>query len=307
MTSLQSAAWFYRAMGWNPLPSCRLTRHPVASYADLWDTPIEPTVIEHWPHDIAENIQLMTGTRWGLVVIDLDGSGAMDAWRSLTLYRPMPRTWMVCTGAGGLHLYFRTDADSESRIAGGVIPHVSLWKGVEAHEAVEVLGDRCLVTAPPSLHHRTGEPYIWLIGPSLEMPRPAPLPDWLCARAIELGGDMMRGYRPASCRITPPESAPRKGLHFDRTAVLKAIRDKIALVRSWGLRITGKRPTCKGWVSCRSIHRPDKHPSCGFHTGSGYYCEPAERLRLSLFDVGVALGVFRCWTEACNTLGAIYL
>ena len=295
---VRDAARFYRSLGWNPLPSSRVKRHPIFSYANLWCTPVEPMVIEHWPVE-ARNIQLMCGRPWGLVVVDLDGPGAIDAWRAMTLHRGVPRTWTVRTGSGGIHLYFR--------LAEGMptIPRAVLWRGPGEHEAIEVLGERSLVIAPPSLHHQTGDPYEFMIGPSLEAPGPAPLPAWLATRVRRTAGDWV--HRSPVAGVVPSGEASRKGPHFGRRAVLAAIRDKVSLVRSWGLRLVGSHPGARGWWACRSVLREDRNPSCGFHVETGYYCEPAERLRLSLFDLSVILGIFPTWVECCNTLGSIYL
>lgn len=289
----KDAALFYRGLGFNPLPSSRIRRHPVFPYSHLWETLISRDLLSSWPVEAA-NVQLMCGQPWGLVVVDLDGPGALDAWEALTLHRPVPRTWTVRTGAGGTHLYFRIPSDQEE------IPRAVLWRGSSQHEAIEVLGSRSLVVAPPSLHHRTGEPYQFI-----DMPRLAPLPAWIADLAHTAG-------RAAPCDLQRSgpnvhQLVPRKGPHFDRKAVLDAIRDKVSLVRSWGLRVIGRRPSPRGWLACRSLDREDRHPSCGFHHITGYYCEPADRLRLSLFEVGARLGAFASWIEACNTLGDIYL
>lgn len=298
MWDVRTAAFWYRDLGWNPLPSSRIRRHPIMSFAELWDTPVESTVLENWPIDRAANVQLMCGRPWNLVVVDLDGSAAPEAWRAMTRFRDVPRTWIVRTGSGGIHLYF------EIPDGVGLLPRVRLWTGVGRHEAIEVLADRCLVVAPPSRHHCTGEPYEFVVGPSLDLPRPASLPAWLTSLAGRVAHQHHDLVAPLS---TSHSSGPRRGPHFDRRAVLDAIRDKVTLVRDWGLRICARRPTPHGWLTCRSIHRDDRHPSAGFHVRSGYYNEPAERERLSLFDVGVRLGVFATWIEACNTLGNQYL
>lgn len=290
---VQRAALEYLSRGCNPLPSSRASRHPVVPYAEYWDRPVDASLISNWPWEVACNVQVMCGTRWNLAVIDLDGPHAPAAWEALTLHRPAPRTWTVRTGGGGLHLWYSTPPGLEA------LPSVTLWCGGN-HNALELLADRKLVIAPPSRHWRTGMPYRWLVGPG-DMPRPAILPGWIVDVA---------------CHIAVPEPAPvldRKNLrsvqagHFDRREVLAALPDPTALVRSWGLRVVGSRPGCRGWLACRAIDRPDGRPSAGWHPGSCYYSEPARRLRLSLYECGVALGRYRTWTDAVDDLGREYL
>lgn len=293
------AARWYRSMGWNPLPSSRATRHPVAAYSNLWDTPIEREVLDRWPIDLAGNVQLMTGSAWSLAVVDLDGPDALDAWSDLTRYRRVPHTWTVRTGSGGYHLYF---ALPESH---GEIPRCVLWEGVGSHSRIDLLAERSLVIAPPSIHHRTGLPYRWVVGPSLETPGLAPLPRWIAEHAAGTI-DRLPVAHDRSCERVP-SSPPWMGASYSRGAVLEAIRDKLSLVRSWGLRIAGWRVSRNGWLPCRSLYREDRHPSAGFNRDTGYYSEPAERLRMSLFDIAVALGVYPSWVEACNDLGHRYI
>jgi hypothetical protein len=95
---------------------------------------------------------------------------------------------------------------------------------------------------------------------------------------------------------------PTGGRTFDRKAVLRAIPDKLSLVRSWGLRVRGWVPNVSGWLPCHALGRVDYKVSAGFNLVSGYYAEPPQ-FRLSLFEIGVQLGVFPDWQAAVNGLG----
>jgi hypothetical protein len=290
---LQRSAHFYRRRGYNPLPSSRVHRHPVIKYAPYWDHPVEPTLIDQWPIHRARNLQLMCGARWNLAVIDLDGHAAVTVWDQWCRTRPVDRTWTVAT-ASGRHLWFAVPAGLD-RVPTGII-----WDSGHRHQHIELLGDRHLVTAPPSLHHRTARPYRFTIGPR-DLPNPAELPGWVL--------DLVPS-EPAPSPL-PPRAVPIIPIpvrrHHDRTVVLDAIGDhKLELAESWGLRVTCHRPSYDGWVECRSLSRTDSRPSCGFNIRSGYFAEPHAGLRLSLFDTAVALGRYPSWQDACDHLGSVY-
>jgi len=54
------------------------------------------------------------------------------------------------------------------------------------------------------------------------------------------------------------------------------------------------------WWSCHAIDREDRNPSAQFSENTGYYCEPAAGVRLSLFDLAAALkpDVYPTWQHA---------
>jgi hypothetical protein len=55
-------ARFFRAQGFNPLPSRMNIKGPaLATYADYWDKPLPDWVFTDWN---TTNIQVMTGTHW---------------------------------------------------------------------------------------------------------------------------------------------------------------------------------------------------------------------------------------------------
>ncbi len=81
--------------------------------------------------------------------------------------------------------------------------------------------------------------------------------------------------------------------------------DKVGLIRSWGVRVTGRR-SGGGWEA-HAIHREDNHPSAVvFEDGS--YWDPwlPDGRAISLYDLGVELGIFRTWLDALKHLGAQY-
>jgi len=90
------------------------------------------------------NVGLRTGKASGLIVVDVDPGGNVSALG-------LPRTAMVNTGRGGLHVYLRCDAAIPNS-AGKLGPHI------------DVRGDGGQVVFPGSIHPKTGVRYEWADG-----------------------------------------------------------------------------------------------------------------------------------------------
>lgn len=289
----ESALWYRDAMGWNPLPSLATEKRPSICYSEYRTSPVPDWVFKNWDQP---NVQLICGARWGLAVVDIDGALAVQAWQSMTLHRPNPTTWCVLTGSGGWHQYYTVPSKVHS------LPSRTLWESSERHSKVELLADKRLVVAPPSRHVESGNPYLFIRGPR-DQASPAMLPTWV----MDLPAVGPPKVEWTQCRQAPPvEPADLPEGHFDRRAVLAAIPDKVSLVRSWGLRVLDSGAGGSGWLKCHAVDREDARPSAGFNPATGYYCEPGANRRLGIFDLGVALGRFRDWKEACNCLGHQY-
>jgi hypothetical protein len=307
----------YRALGYNPLPSRMDAKGPaLPSFAEYWDRPLPADVFDDWQ---TTNIQIMTGARWGLAVVDCDGTEAHTVFRRMKEHHGVChpfRTWVAHTGGGGLHYYFTLPpglAECPSRRLWGVW---DTWAGTDPcrpgsrikgdwkkHLEVRLLADRALVIAPPSLHVKTGARYEFLPGRGPEdYDRPAEAPDWLLGLPA-IGTPDTRPPAPHAPAPPPPARPPGPGGTFSRDRVLAQIQDKVALARSWGLRFASTRPNAHGWLSCYAIDRDDRHPSASFHAETGIYHEQREGAKLSLFDLGVALGAYADWRDACNDLG----
>lgn len=93
------------------------------------------------------------------------------------------------------------------------------------------------------------------------------------------------------------------GVRWDSQEVLDAIPDKVALARSWGLRIASHRENAAGWFQCHAIDREDRTPSASFSASrGGRYWEPGER-SIGLFALSVRLGVYASYGDAVHDLG----
>lgn len=285
---------FYRLRGLNPLPSRTDAKRPMMRYTEYWDALAPDHLIDRFP---TTNLQIMTGRRWRLLVIDLDGPEAIERWQAADV---TPLTWITHSGGGGRHLWFRLAPDHPRPL-----PKAVIWRGGGEHSAIERLCDRSLVMAPPSIHPRTGERYRFLDrrhSPA-RLPLPAECPGWI----LRLRPEPVPHKTPI-VRVDRPVSVPRPTLiesrPLDRRRILDAIHDKIGLVQSWGVRFD--RDTGREWVPCHAVDREDANPSAAISRTSGSYVDLGSGLRLSLFDLGVHLGIYHDWREAASDLGARY-
>lgn len=290
---------FYRARGYQPLPSRPDVKRPFVRFGEWWESDAPEGLFEQTP---TTNIQIMTGRHWRLLVIDLDGEPAIEQWKRLMPY--CPRTWVTHSGGGGRHVWFSVAPDARP------LPKAVLWRPdpskprEKGEPAIERLCDRSLVIAPPSIHPRTGNRYRFLAGCSpKDVPGPAPVP------ARILGMKPLVAPRPVLSvveeRAVRRESVARPGEQVRTADVLAAIPDKTSLAKSWGLRFASDRPNHSGWCSCHAVGRKDDHPSASFRPDTGRYWEP-DRGSLSFLDLSVLLGVYADWRDARDDLAVRY-
>jgi hypothetical protein len=211
---------------------------------------------------------------------------------------------LLATGGGvnRLHLWFSVPR------GGREVPHKSiLWELPGAkHQAVEVLGDRALVVAPPSPFGPDPGRYAFLAGRGpADLDAPAPLPAWVSDSLVDAPRPRpLLAYRPLSSLA---KSLPLSRRHLDRRDVLAAIPDPCALAASWGVRFAYQRVNARGWRPCFAAFREDRSPSAMMSAVTGCYWEPwMDRTPCSLFDLAAALGVYPSWQEAVDQLGHLY-
>ncbi len=119
-----------------------------------------------WTQWAWANIGLVTGTRSGIVVVDVDLPRALRSLDPVIGQLAPTRTGL--TGGGGLHLVYRP-TDTELRNTAGRLPGI---RGVLP--GVDLRANGGYIVAPPSLHS-SGQRYAWL-DPSRPI---APAPAWL--------------------------------------------------------------------------------------------------------------------------------
>ena len=109
---------------------------------------------QQWPE---ANIGIATGSRSGgifVIDLDIDEDKGVDGYHTLEDWQrengAFPETWMVITGRGGYHIYFKSDFEVRNRA--GIV------------DGVDVRGEGGYVVAPPSIHNN-GHRYEWEYSP----------------------------------------------------------------------------------------------------------------------------------------------
>ena len=127
-------------------------------------------ILEWWSAYADANVGVATGDASGFFVLDIDtkGGGHDTLINLMGRHGELPETWVVETGSGGLHLFFRMPDGIDVRNSAGAVG-----------PGVDVRGNGGYVVAPPSLH-ASGRRYRWENHPK-ETPL-ADAPDWLLER-----------------------------------------------------------------------------------------------------------------------------
>ncbi len=150
---------------------CSIGKHPRIDHGFKDATTDEPKVNEWWSKWPDANIGIATGSRSGIVVLDVDvakgtkpsGEATLDELRST--HGALPATITSLTGGGGKHFFFRYQkAVMNSRV--GFLP------------GLDIRGDGGYVVAPPSLH-KSGRRYEWMEGHDPDSIDLAEMPPWL--------------------------------------------------------------------------------------------------------------------------------
>ena len=289
----------YRSRGFNPLPSRTDGKRPCLRYRQYLTERLPREEFEKFP---TPNIQVVCGQPWGLVVVDCDGAEAIERFVGrFGGMRHLPATWISSRGDGSLHVWFRLPAHVNHSY-----PKAVLWKGAEKHSAIERLGDKSLIVAPPSIHITTGERYKFLQYRSpLDIHLPAIAPNWLINWPAIVEKPAIAPPRPIQTHRTESSHIGRVAGRFHWRDVLASIPDKVALAKAWGVRFTGRGDD---WAQCHAIDRADANPSAAVHRQSGYYRDlgPSDA-KLSFLELAVALGAYADKASAINDLATRYL
>lgn len=315
---------YYVKLGLCPLPSRMDCKGPMLpTYAKHYGpAPVPSWVYRSWT---TTNVQVLTGTKTPtptkIVVVDLDGPEAMDAWDRIAAhhgYTPK-KGWIATTGSGGRHHYFLLQ-DGMSECASGILWGLfDTWGwgtgskigngGWCKHKEVRLLADHALVVAPPSVHVDTGCRYEFDAesGPNV-VRLPELAPEWLVNMPRLVAP---RFIAPPSIRqYVYPMRNPDN--HYTREEVLAAVgTDKFDLARNeWGLVSSANNPNLSGWCPCYVPGREDprfSRPSGSFNFQDGTFQDRKDMSCVSFFDLAVVLGVYRTWQECRDDLGDRYI
>lgn len=300
------AAHTLRNRGFNPIPSHPEAGHPIFPYSKARDQGLSEQSFRRLCLSGSVNIQVATGTIWGLAPVDVDGPDGKAMLQTLTMFRPLPPTPTVITPRDGVQYWFRVPAGVER------IPNVDLWKG-DGHNGIEILGDGKLAKCPPSFKVIDGRrvPYRWMPGRSLDDLAMAELPAWVLRMGLEI--ESHARTRLAFAPPPPLPDRPRGPMpavdgSYDLLDVQASLseRDRIDLAGRWGLRIVHDRPNASGWIPCHSIRREDRHPSGRFNVTNGCYCDKATGETIRFFALSVHLGTYPDIATAINQIGSTF-
>jgi Bifunctional DNA primase/polymerase, N-terminal len=159
------------SLGWPLYPAS--ARSKAACFEGATDAATcDLDVLERWSWEYPGcNWRMVCGPAavWGLDC-DVPGpdhaaDGVSELRRLVDQHGPLPERPMTRSGGGGFCLFFKHSGEPIIGKTGTPAP------GLDPRRA------RLSVTVPPSRHHRTGQPYRWIIPPWEVTPPPAPA--WL--------------------------------------------------------------------------------------------------------------------------------
>jgi hypothetical protein len=148
-TNFLAAALWYAKLGFRVFPLKPGTKEPLIKdwpNKATWD---EAQIREWWGKWPDANIGIATGRyRDGyFCVLDFDPRNGGD-WYGDVGEDILPPTWVVHTGGGGRHYYYKT-------------PYP--LRGRKLKDGVDLKGEGGYVVAPPSIHPN-GQKYVWEVG-----------------------------------------------------------------------------------------------------------------------------------------------
>ena len=208
--ALFTAARYYTEKLHIPVFPCKVQDKIPAVSHGFKEASTDAGQIETWWSRTPFNIGIATGG--GLVVLDVDINHDGGKYGDETLselereHGPLPDTWQVLTGSGGVHYYFQCD-DAELTIATSFL------------DGLDFRANGGYVIAPPSIHPN-GRAYEWEVSHTPANCKLAPLPEWL--HRLMLSGRKNYGTSP---KVEVPEKVTegkRNDILFRLAASLRA-------------------------------------------------------------------------------------
>ena len=188
-TIFLEAAIRYARRGFRVLPLRERDKRPLIEdwpNKATWD---EAQIREWWGKWPKANIGIATGRyRDGyFCVLDFDPRNGGN-WYADAPKEDLPDTWVVHTGGGGRHYYYKT--------------RVPL-RGAKVEEGVDLKGEGGYVLAPPSIHPDGGE-YMWEEGAAPRDREMAEVPEWVLSKTNGRSGTEVGERRLLLWRMPPP-------------------------------------------------------------------------------------------------------
>jgi hypothetical protein len=163
------AALAYAREGIPVFPCCE--KKPLTPNGFYNATTDEEQIRNWWRINPDAQIGMPTGSRTHILSIDLDTPEAGRFLEELeTQYGPLPETRHIETSPGRRQIHLRVPVGVLTKTVAG-------FHGVPG---LDIRGDGGYAILPPSIHHKTGEPYRVLIDAPL-----AESPQWLLALVVK--------------------------------------------------------------------------------------------------------------------------
>lgn len=269
--------------GISPIPMSPEAKRPLIRTSEQWGKPFPVDKLYQFPDC---NLAVQTGTVSRLIVIDIDNPNAASQF--FASRDPIPKTWAVKTGGGGLHIWFRIPS-WWNRPFGRTI----LWKGEEKHTEVAVLADRAMAICPPS-RFPTGKMYKWdgICNPLNG--RLANAPAWILKECAD------RYYEPpVVIENGKTFQFQGRGLQQGWAEVIDSIPDKISIYERWGLRIASRYVNASGWMRCHRPGETDRTASASVRPDNGLLWT-SSGVTYTFPQVAVILGAFLSEEDCIN-------
>jgi hypothetical protein len=177
-----NAALRYAELGLRVIPLQDRSKKPrILGWPERATT--DQTVIRGWLEQApAANIGIVGGH--GLVILDVDpkNDGAASLDDLISEHGPLPFTAEVRTGSGGSHYYFSAESGVRVGNRAGFRP------------GLDIRAEGGQVAAPPSVHPKTGQEYVWIVHPVEGI---APIPACLLNEIVRESEIAVAAHAPA--------------------------------------------------------------------------------------------------------------
>ncbi len=269
---LAIALW-YAQMGFRVIPLKPGSKEPQIADWPNKATTDEATIRGWWRQWPNANIGIVTGRhRDGFFcVLDFDPRNGGN-WYDDVGPDILPPTWVVHTGGGGRHFYYKTDRPLPCR---------------KLPDGVDLKGEGGYVVAPPSIitdnEGRVIGEYGWEVGggPS-DLPM-APLPEWVKPFAEQSGEKYYTMTPPIPEGMRYHYAVSLMGLLLAKGADIEKVTEFILANREW-LFEQGQKPFTEREIRALGRWLSKKAPG-----------RPVERWRPALEKAGVAKAVIEAW------------
>jgi hypothetical protein len=260
----------YAQLGFRVIPLKERDKRPLIEDWPNKATTDEATIRGWWRKWPKANIGIATGRYGGgyFCVLDFDPRNGGN-WYDDVGEDTLPPTWVVHTGGGGRHYYYKTRE---------LLPSAKLPDGVD------LKGDGGLVVVPPSIHPKGGE-YVWQVGGAPSECPLATLPEWAEAFAVQDEGKHYTMAPPIPEGYRYHFTKSLMGLLLAKGGAMEKVTEFILANREW-LFEHGEKPFTEREIRAVGRWLSKKAPG-----------RPVKRWRPVLEKAGVAKQVIEAWAS----------